>query len=359
MKFAEILTATTWKCNLKCSYCFVRENKIMNETDVMSTETGIRVIDALDEGLSDVKTIRVHLYGGEPFTNLAAAEAMVKRAKEKAANRFIFAVTTNGTILSDAVIDLLNAGKFEVILSIDGPEQVHDECRKTVNGAPTHHNVIRFLETVRARTKCRVTGAAVIRSGLRLLHISEYLRTLPIHEIKAQAVRMDSSNPFALTDKDIELYLKDLEAVGNHVIKELEEDKEPMDLRFSGRVMKLLVKGDEVSHYCDAGGTNLGITPSGSVLSCLLIDDPSAILGHINDDPQTWIQAGIKWQQKPMREKCKSCSYLQLCGGGCKAIVPVCGDDECRLSGKECEVAKIIYDHFKDNRESLLGLVGL
>lgn len=356
---AEVLVANTWKCNLKCSYCFVRKHQIMNERDVMSPETAVRVIDALDEGLSDINQILIHLYGGEPLTNLPAAEAMVKRAQEKKARRFGFAMTTNGTILSDAVIDLLNAGNFQIILSIDGPREVHDACRRTVNGAPTHQDVIDFLDAVHSRTSCYVIGAAVIRSGWRLLHASDYLRTLPINEIKAQAVRLAAGTPYAFTKEDWELYYKDLEALGDQVIEELEAGKEPMDKRFAGRVLKLVTKGVGITGYCDSGRTNFGITPSGEVLACLLVDDPNARLGHINDDPQTWKQAGLKWHGRPLREKCKSCPYLQLCGGGCPAIVPICGDDECDVVAKECAVAKTIVEHFKDNPEDLLGLAGV
>jgi uncharacterized protein len=331
----------------------------MKERDVMSLETAARVIDALDEGLSEVDKIRVHLYGGEPLTNLPAAEAMVKRAREKKAGRFAFAITTNGTLLSDAVIDLLEAGKFHIVLSIDGPAEIHDECRQTVDGAPTHQSVIDFLEAVRSRTSCHVTGSSVIRSGWRLLHASEYLRTLPIDEIKAQAVRLAAGTPYALTEQDVELYNQDLEAIGERVIQDLEAGKFPLERRFSGRVMKMLVKGEGISRYCDAGGNNLGITPSGDVRACLLVEDPTALLGHIDDPPETWRQAGLKWQDKPLRPECKSCPYLQLCGGGCPAMLSVCGDEECKFVAKESQVAAAIFDHFRDNPKELLGLVGI
>jgi uncharacterized protein len=331
----------------------------MRNEVAMSPETAVRVIDALYEGLSEVPKIRVHLYGGEPFINLPAVEAMVKRALEKEPGRFGFVVTTNGTFLSDAIIDLLEAGKFQVIISIDGPAEIHDECRRTVDGSPTHKDVMRFLEAVHSRTSCRIWAASVIRSGWRLAYASDYLSTLPIQAIKAQAVRIAPDAPYALSREELELYKQDLETVGRRVIEELEAGKEPMDKRFAGRVMRLLLKGEGMMRYCDSGRTNFGITPSGKVLACLLVEDSSAELGHINDDPETWKQAGLKWQDRPLRSKCKSCENLQLCGGGCPAVFPICGDDECEIVAKECEVARSIYDHFRDSPEELLGLVGV
>ena len=63
----------------------------------MSSELAVRVIDALDEGLSHMESVCVHLYGGEPLTNLPAIEAMLDRSSEKESGHFSFAVTTNGT----------------------------------------------------------------------------------------------------------------------------------------------------------------------------------------------------------------------------------------------------------------------
>jgi uncharacterized protein len=324
----------------------------------MSAGMAVRVIDALDEGLGNVKKICVHIYGGEPFTNLPAVEAMVDRALEKQHRHFTFAVTTNGTILSDAVIDVLKRGRFQVLLSIDGPAEIHDQCRRRVDGSPTHKDVIRFLETVRAETPCPVWGAAVIRSGWRLAHANEYLRTLPIHHIKAQAVRLPAGAPWALTPGEWDIYKEDLEIIGRQVIKDLEQGKVPMDHRFSGRVLQLLVGGDKMS-FCDAGKTNFGITPSGDVLACLLVEDPMARLGHIDDEPTVWREAGLQWKTRPLREKCRTCENLPLCGGGCPAVISVCDQEECDVTAKNCSVARDIYRHFQDNKEALLGLVGL
>lgn len=358
-RLAEVMVAPTWHCNLNCSYCFIEGNREVDSSTIMSPGMAVRVIDALAEGLGDVRKTIVHLYGGEPFTNLAAIEAMVDRAWEKYEDRFSFAVTTNGTILSDGVLKVLDKGKFQVQLSLDGPEEVHDECRRWGNGSPTHHQVIEFLEAVRKHTCCYVWGSAVIRSGWRLWDATEYLRTLPIHEIKAQAVRLKQGTPFALTPEERKLYYQDLEAIGRRVIEELEAGKIPMDNRFSSRVLQLLIKGNRM-HFCDAGNTNFGIVPNGEVMACLLLEDPAAHLGHIDDDPRSWREAGHKWQAaQTLGSGCESCEHLHMCGGGCPSMMAVCGQDECDMVAKNCEVAQMIFDHFKDNQEALLALAGV
>jgi uncharacterized protein len=61
---AEVLVATTWECNLGCSYCFVRQRGLSAAAMGMSPALAVRVVDALDEGLTDVEAICLHLYGG-------------------------------------------------------------------------------------------------------------------------------------------------------------------------------------------------------------------------------------------------------------------------------------------------------
>lgn len=325
----------------------------------MSEEMAFQVIDRLDSGLADDDSICIHLYGGEPLTNPSAVEALLKRAAEKRPNRFSFSITTNGTCHSEYDINLLRKGNFSVILSIDGPEEIHDECRRTEDGAPTHSRVIQFLETLRSQTSCLVRGSAVVRSGWTLAQATAYLRTLPLDAIKAQAVRINSESPLSLTPQEKQAYLKDLEAIGHRVITELEAGRVPLDDRFTNRVLQLLT-GERREAYCGAGESIFGITPSGQVRSCILIDSEDSLLGHIDNDPELWIQAGLKWKtSRPRRTECKTCSYLSLCGGGCPAIIPVCGSDECDLIRKTCEVAVKIHDHFQFCPEILLATVGI
>jgi len=360
---AEILVAPTWECNLRCKYCFVKNNKIEKDEGMMTPELAVRVIDSLNEGLSSVSSICVHFYGGEPFINLPAIKAMVDRAVELKTGRFCFVATTNGTVLSDELLEVIEKGKVVLSVSIDGPEAVHDECRKKANGTPTHADVVRFIETVRAKTSCHVMGASVIRSGWTLRQAVDYLRTLPIRDIKAQAIRSQKGEPYALTDEEREIYKKDLEYVGQLVIQDLEAGRLPMDGRFSSRVLQVLANTSRDS-FCGAGLYNFGITPNGKVYPCILINNSESLLGNVTDDPKVWVEAGKQWVQRVTRvhkPECQSCSSFKLCGGGCPVVSSVCGEEECDLVHKNCDVTMQIYNHFKetDNLEALLGLIGV
>jgi uncharacterized protein len=356
---AEVLVATTWRCNLRCSYCFVEQTRLSASGQRMSPQLASRVVDALDEGLADVGSICLHLYGGEPLTNLPALAALLDRAEEKPPGRFTFAITTNGTCGTPRAIELLGRGRFRIVLSIDGPPEVHDDCRRTAAGEPTHARIRRFLDDLNARTDCPVRVSAVVRPGWRLADAVAYLETLPAEMLKAQAVRGPAGSPWNLSPEEREAYLADLEILGEKVAADVEAGRMPKDDRFSRRVLQLLA-GIERNVFCAAGETTFGITPAGDVLPCVLMDGLDHRLGHIREDPAAWREAGRRWREsRPARPECESCAARPLCGGGCPALMPVCGADECDLVRKNCAVATSIYERFRSTPGDLLALAGL
>lgn len=325
----------------------------------MSPALCVDVVDAMDKGLDDVETICLHLYGGEPLTNLAAVEAIVDQVERKTPGRFSLAVTTNGTYFTDRTFELLERGRFQVILSVDGPPEIHDACRRTATDRPTHSKVMAFLSALRSRTNCSVRGSAVVRSGWSLRQAEAYLLDLPVDAVKAQAVRGVDGTSDALSIDEREAYKDDLHSIGRYVIEEIEADRVPRDDRFSSRVLQLLA-GRSRESFCAAGDTTFGVTPDGTVLPCVLLSARNHRLGHIADDAATWRKAGRAWRTaRSTRAECTQCAAFALCGGGCPAIQPICGADECELIRSNCDVARSIFQHFSTRPEKLLVLAGI
>jgi radical SAM protein with 4Fe4S-binding SPASM domain len=97
----------------------------------------------------------------------------------------------------------------------------------------------------------------------------------------------------------------------------------------------------------------------GTMLPCVLLAGKKGTdLGNINDG--VWVTTGLKWAQGHQpRDECKSCWALPLCGGGCPAMLSVCGDDECDLVRKNCELALGIFGNFLKKPQDLLVLAGV
>jgi uncharacterized protein len=91
-------------------------------------------------------------YGGEP---LLESKLIVKSIKYLETNyknifkRFRFALTTNGTELNEEIIKFFIKYDFQLLVSLDGPSQVHDRYRVYKNGKGTFKDVQNNLNLIK------------------------------------------------------------------------------------------------------------------------------------------------------------------------------------------------------------------
>lgn len=358
----EIMVNVTQECNLACRYCFVDQGRFgygKKRVRKLSPRHAKRLVEVLPEALPWAREFCIHFYGGEPLLNLPAIRVAVDTASSMHDPRFSFAITTNGTICSKEVLSILRKGCFNVILSIDGPPHIHDTIRRTASGEPTHAKVLKFLKYLKTE-KLFVRGSSVVRRGWSLREACAYLKTLSVDAIKAQAVRLPSRNALALSGKDYQEYFEHLKEVAGEVIDCVRRREYPKDDRFNHRVLQLL-RGTRRIAFCGAGLWTFGLAADGTVLPCALLAGHEGVsLGNIDEPSRKWVERGRLWAEKHgPRSECLSCWALPLCGGGCPAILSVCGEDECRMVRANCEMAIAIYGAFCDRPSDLLLLAGV
>jgi uncharacterized protein len=142
MTATHYIVKITHNCNMQCSYCYVNKPAPQNGylADVMSGETFSRCLDAAMRNASNnsLELINVVLHGGEPL--IAGIPLMVDyidRAhilEEKYKIRIAFSLQTNGVLINDAWISLLQQEIPNIGISLDGPEKVHNANRVMQNG---------------------------------------------------------------------------------------------------------------------------------------------------------------------------------------------------------------------------------
>ncbi len=98
-------------------------------------------LDEIDKIINDIKAFKpnVTLFGGEPLL-YSNWEKVVSRIKEEGMRCNII---TNGILLEKYASSIINLGVDEIIFSLDGPREVHDEVRGTkgtLTGLPKASN---------------------------------------------------------------------------------------------------------------------------------------------------------------------------------------------------------------------------
>lgn len=128
-----LLLQVTQNCNLRCDYC-IYSGKYTNRVHsnrAMTFEMAKKGIDFLIEHSSDSEDIFLGFYGGEPLLEMElikkCMDYILKRVPDK---KVYFNMTTNGTLLTEEVVKDLIKYKISILISLDGPRNIHDEARK-------------------------------------------------------------------------------------------------------------------------------------------------------------------------------------------------------------------------------------
>ena len=102
-------------CNLNCRYCYHAEWDLkQGQKKVMGLDVARRAVDFLLNYAAELEEVVLVFFGGEPLLNFRVIPAVVDYACQKASEKgkkINFAITTNGTLLTDEIIDFFSRQK--------------------------------------------------------------------------------------------------------------------------------------------------------------------------------------------------------------------------------------------------------
>ncbi|MCD8030560.1 MAG: anaerobic sulfatase-maturation protein [Bacteroides sp.] len=136
-------------CNLACEYCYYLEKShLYRETprQVMSDELLEKFIEEYIQSQT-MPQVLFTWHGGETLMRpLSFYRKVVELQKKYARGRTIDnSIQTNGTLLTDEWCRFFKEHNWLVGVSIDGPQEFHDEYRKNKQGKPSFHKVMQGI----------------------------------------------------------------------------------------------------------------------------------------------------------------------------------------------------------------------
>ncbi|MCX6354797.1 MAG: radical SAM protein [Candidatus Aureabacteria bacterium] len=119
----------THRCNLSCHMCDLyggdkEIDSLRSRKEAPGEQFSLALMEQLCDSFHGSKPV-LSLGGGEPLLHPQIAE-LISCAKRKG---LLCTLTTNGTLLEKYAAALTDAGLDSIVLSIDGPEKVHDATR--------------------------------------------------------------------------------------------------------------------------------------------------------------------------------------------------------------------------------------
>jgi uncharacterized protein len=334
-------------CNLDCNYCFYLEKeKLYSDRKPSEFKMSTTVLHEFIQQYMDSQNAPVVSFtwqGGEPaLAGLDFYKEVVEVQNYYANGRKVInAFQTNGTLLKDDEwFEFFAKHNFLLGISIDGPEHLHNQYRKSKSGANTwvqvmetigklHHSGVEFntLTTVNAQNASHPKEVYEFLKSIG----STFLQFIPVVEIIAQGAQ---NNELSLVSPDYKGeskvsewsvsplgYGTFLTGVFDEWVKQ-DVGKTYVQM-FDVTLANYMGKDPGLCVYNKTCGTALALEHNGDIYSCDHFVYPENKLGNLLSTPlQTLVTSSqqVTFGQNKFNtlpQKCKECQFLNLCYGEC------------------------------------------
>lgn len=308
----EIVLVLTYKCNFACPYCY--EDAKSYKRNIVMTMDMVDKIFALQT--SDLKNIS--LYGGEPL--LPETRSIIEYIISKKPD-VTYHIITNGYYLVEFIDVLKKMNLSNIMVTLDGPEEIHNKTRILKNGKKTYSKIMQGIELclknkIAIKIRMNISPQNIdqclkLRDELIQEYLNEYFHKLLIFELQP----IFQSSFEVRNNLNEKLFFSNTSPHGNPYKYNV------MALSMS-HVLKNFVNSSKKTFrpkycFCDAEGRRLFYDPEGKIYSCILsLKNEKASVGTYY--PEFLLKKNsIFTRTIETIEKCRDCKFKFICGGGC------------------------------------------
>lgn len=328
-----VLLKVASRCNLDCGYCYVYhmgDEAWRSQPKLMPSATIERVAEQLAELYAQQRqSFSVVLHGGEPLLlGSARLRSLCEVLRAAVPHPCGIHIQTNGTLLTEEILDIFVRFNVGVSISIDGPTAVHDRFRRDHRGKGSQIRVRGAIDRLLARHDARPLFAgvlAVIDPTSDAVEVYESLKDTgaPNLDFLVRDGHWDRL-PFGKSSGLSIEYGRWLEVLLDRYLA----DTRPPRIRILDDMLRLLLGG--VSQKEGVGTTDYGILviePDGRVdkNDTLKVAHPAAdqfdrawsiFADRLVEIVRSPAYRDYYRQQRPTAAACRTCGDLSICGGG-------------------------------------------
>lgn len=328
-----ITLMVTKDCNLHCSYCYECD---FRSHQSLSFATGVKIIDWFYKYSKSPKKY-VSFYGGEPLLQVNLIKDLVNYCYKRYPD-LVFSITTNGTLVNESNIDMLKSF-HSVVLSLDGPEKVHDLHRHTYDNKSSFSmiNFDLFRSLKNLSLNAVITPKNVYYLNESMKYISEFCKN---YKFKV-AYELD------WMPNDILEYKRQLTLLADKFINDIDNPNRFYLYKSIVSFLNFIKAFYENPNYrCDAGINCFTFTPSGNLYPCYgFVSSTKASLGNIFDKIDL-SKIETLCNNKLVCQTCKNCTGLALCPQRCYSLKEAFfgANSEISLKHHVCDIVNVERD---------------
>ncbi|NVF11945.1 thioether cross-link-forming SCIFF peptide maturase [Anaerococcus sp. AGMB00486] len=333
-------------CNLSCEYCFAKGGRYHGPEAIMTWDVAKSAIDFLLKNSGEHFNLDIDFFGGEPLLNWDLVKKTIDyaRSKEEEYNKhFNFTLTTNGVLLDDEKIDYLNENMKNVVLSLDGRKEKHDEFRKTIDGRGSFDRIVpKFQKLVEKRgdKEYYMRGTFTANNLDFTEDIKTYLN-LGFKRTSLEPVVGNSEEDYALKEEHLPKIYNEYEKLADMLIEAVDKDNKfifyhyMIDLN-NGPCVYKRISG------CGSGSEYMAVTPTGDLYPChQFVGNENFKIGDVYDGiKREDLISNFKKNNLYSQKKCRDCWAQMYCSGGCAANNFNAGGDINKIYDYGCKVFK-------------------
>ena len=331
-------------CNLNCEYCFASQGKFHGERALMSFEVGKQAIDFLIVNSGSRHNLEVDFFGGEPLMNWDVVKRIVAYSREeeqKHNKNFRFTLTTNGILIDEEVMDFCNREIHNVVLSLDGRKEIHDQLRRTFGDQGSYDTIVpKFQKFVDSREgKGYYIRGTFTHNNVDFTEDLFHMADLGFKELSMEPVVCPAGEPYALTQDDMPELYRQYELLAKEMLK---REKEGNPFTFYHYTLDL-TEGPCIYKRitgCGSGTEYLAVTPWGELFPChQFVGDAAYSMGDVwagVNRPD--LQQNFRSCNVFSRQECRDCWAQLYCSGGCAANSYHAGGDIAAVYEYGCDL---------------------
>lgn len=306
----------THNCNLSCKYCY-SGRQIKHD---MSLATAQRIVDFALDITPPGQITSFSFFGGEPLLCpdlLRDITAHIRKKEQDSGKPVSLTVTSNGTLLTESILDFFREQRIDLCISIDGLAHVHNLNRCYKDGRGSFEDVVRNL--CLAIDWLGSLQVNAVYSPDTIDYLTETVSFLG--ELGVCVIQL---NPNISACWEENTYQK-LEAIymqiADYYIQRYLYEREVAINLIDNKIILLLKGGYECTDKCGMGETEMGFAPSGNIYPCerFIGEDCSSpfCLGTVDTGIDRARLRSLVKHRGNRNGECKTCDLQKYCMNWC------------------------------------------